>query len=163
MPSIITPGVVAWAAQECSWQGSGEVSVAWMIEGWRFAHRRQRRPVRLTDILGLGNVVEPRHNRYGIRTVGVRVGWDVKLDPALVPDALVSLIEHQPVLTSITEDQATEWFRQYEEIHPFRDGNGRTGSILYNWLRGSLDSPIHPPNLWDDPRRMYPAYPQPVI
>ena len=161
--SVITPRVVNYAAQECFWQQSGEMSVAWMIEGWRWAHRYRFKPIKLRDVLELGRRVEPRHNLEGLRKVDVRVGWDVKLDWELVPDALDKLIENQPSPGSVTEADATEWFRQYEEIHPWRDGNGRTGSLLFNWLRGSLSNPIHPPNLWDDPRRAYPRYPEPVL
>jgi hypothetical protein len=36
-------------------------------------------------------------------------------------------------------------------------------SILYNWLRGSLPEPIHPPNLWNDPSCVYPEYPPPIL
>lgn len=159
--SNITPRVVAWAAQECSWQQSGELSVAWMTDAWRHAHRRHSRPIEQRDVLAIGRIVEPRHNMDGLRQVGVRVGSDVKLDWRLVPDALERLIAAQPDLATITEDEATEWFRQYEEIHPFRDGNGRSGSIFYNWLRGSLNNPIHPPNLWNDWRRSISSYPEP--
>jgi hypothetical protein len=155
--SAITPHVVAYCAQECSWQGSGELSVAWMVEGWRYAHRFRRRPVSLGNILALGRIVEPRHNRLGLRRVGVRVGWDIKMDPHRVGAALEQLIEEQPVIGLAAEAEVTEWFRQYEEIHPFRDGNGRTGTLLYNWLRGTLSKPAHVPNLWNDPRRDTPC------
>lgn len=139
--------VIKWAAQECEWQQSGEMSVAWMIEGWQYAMMRRDKPIALQHVLDLGLLVEPRTNSNGLRKVGVRVGYDVKMSHTVVPHALDRLLEHQGDLDPV------EWFREYEEIHPFRDGNGRTGNILYNWLLGTLPEPVFPPNLWHDPRR----------
>lgn len=32
---------------------------------------------------------------------------------------------------------------EFEDLHPFPDGNGRTGRILYNWHRIQLGLPVH--------------------
>jgi len=41
------------------------------------------------------------------------------------------------------EAAAIEWHVMFEGIHPFEDGNGRVGRILYNYHRNRLDLPIH--------------------
>lgn len=136
--------VVSWAAKECARQHSGEPSVLWMVRGWNLAmegYLTGRPPVEL-DILALGAIVEPRYNAGGYRLVGVRVGHDVKMDWRQVPRAMENL------LGAVEDIDAAEWFYQYEEIHPFRDGNGRTGSIMYNWLAGTLAQPQEPPECW---------------
>lgn len=37
---------------------------------------------------------------------------------------------------------ADDWYLCFQAIHPFGDGNGRTGKVLHNWLLGSLDEPV---------------------
>lgn len=141
---------VRWAAEECYWQQSGEPSVAWMLGGWEYAcdyDSHTHGIAHLDFILRLGLLVEPRYNNDGLRTVDVRVGHDVKIPWRNVPDAM------DRWLANVNDMTPTEAFRWYEEIHPFRDGNGRTGSIIYNLLNGTLHAPVHPPNLWNDPRR----------
>jgi hypothetical protein len=139
--------VVRFCAIECEMQMSGERSVGWMVEAWCYAQRAQR-PIVVDDVLRLGVLVEPGENANGYRQVGVRVGWDVKPGWRLVPRQMENLLEAQDRLTP------EEFFFQYEEVHPFRDGNGRTGQVLYNWLKGTLHDPDWAPNFWGDDRRL---------
>jgi hypothetical protein len=138
--------VVRFCAVECELQQSGERSVGWMVEAWLYAQQADCPPT-VEDALNLGRLVEPAKNALGFRTCGVRVGWDVKPDWTTVPSSMVDLMASQAIYTP------AQFFRAYEEIHPFRDGNGRTGVILFNWLNGSLDDPQWAPNYWDDSRR----------
>lgn len=41
------------------------------------------------------------------------------------------------------ERRTKEHHVDYENIHPFIDGNGRTGRIFYNWERLKMGLPIH--------------------
>ncbi len=38
----------------------------------------------------------------------------------------------------------TQVYIEFEEIHPFLDGNGRVGLILFNALKGTMENPTRP-------------------
>lgn len=147
--TIAQQNIVRFCAIECSLQESGEVSVWHMLKAWDYAQEHSSRLPGVGDVLALGECVDPARNSAGYRRVGVRVGYSVKMDWAMVPHAMEKLVArlHENTI------EPDEFFRQYEEIHPFRDGNGRTGQILFNWLNGTLDDPVWAPDFWGDPRR----------
>ncbi len=140
-----------WAAQECSWQISGELSVSQLVDAVLEA-REWELPITPTHIIRLGTVIAPAWNHDRFRLTGVVVGSYVAPGYREVPRLIDNLIEVQEQLSP------TEFFKEFEEIHPFRDGNGRTGAILWNWLEGNLEGSLtklqFPPNLFADSRRV---------
>jgi hypothetical protein len=111
-------------------------------------------------VLRLGHVVQPDKNPVTQwRQVNVMVGHSKKAPWQEVPRLMESWLEAVDDMFAGADGEgfldATEAYREFEEIHPFRDGNGRVGNILYNYLNATFAAGelVFPPNLWNDPRR----------
>lgn len=141
--------IVKFCSIEAILQMSGELSVGWMVDAWIYAQENCGRLPTVNDVLEIGKLVEPVENAKGFRTCGVQIGHEVKMDWHNIPRQMVDIID------AVREKRlnAAEFFKAYEECHPFRDGNGRSGVLLGNWIGGTLDHPIWMPNYWNDIRR----------
>lgn len=144
----INAPVIDYVTEEVSRQGhdiaarDGIERVGWMLNAWSYAltELETGRHPSISDAIIMGKLTEPRKNARGVRKVDVRVGARKCPDQAKVLDLMRDLFDSRDSLKPL------EFYLQFELIHPFVDGNGRTGKILLNWLNGSLLEPVFPPD-----------------
>jgi Fic/DOC family len=139
--------VVEYVTEEVRRQGhniydlDGIERVGWMLNAWGYAleHAAHSRPD-MHCVISIGRMVERVKNAGGLRRCGVRVGTRTCPPHKEVHGMLNSLFLRRDELTPM------QFYKEFELIHPFVDGNGRTGKVLLNWLNGTLCDPVFPPN-----------------
>lgn len=73
-----------------------------------------------------------------IRTINVSIGGRLGINPKEIIEELKSLCTIYPT----NEELIKRWHIKFERIHPFEDGNGRTGRILMNMQRLNSGLPL---------------------
>ena len=156
-------GIVRFCADEVERQRAEPEAVCWMVEAWLMARRRFEKtpPLQLATSLTLkmitewGQRVEPVKNRTGFREFELRGGqrvWPPSHDIPGLMERFVAAIrgdEGWPLCPPVGHGVAEHAYYIFQMIHPFADGNGRVGKVIYCWLRGCLNNPEMPPNFFN--------------
>ena len=84
------------------------------------------------------------------RTTPVRIGGEIRDNHAVIHGDMDALLDNEPS----NAVEAILWHVEFEKIHPFADGNGRIGRLLYLWHCNKLNEE---PVLWraDDRQGYY--------
>lgn len=131
------------------------LSLAEAHEAWQYAFKH-RRKITLEVILQIHNLLcgrqfKSKGEKAGrVRNVVVRVGRDIKkfvsvqlIEEELKQWILSCKLDKKGVPKHQWEAEIRKWHVAFERIHPFLDGNGRVGRILYNIHRFNNKLPIH--------------------
>ena len=138
---------IDWAANECLRQRTGPIEVVHLcraLDYLRCMVNITGEPIvkpTLDLVVTLGKLIEPQQNARGIRTLPIQIKGFTN-HPVDLPHRVEHLGSHYFNTPDMTAD---EWYFRFEVIHPFNDGNGRVGSLIWNMLNFSLDDLRVPP------------------
>lgn len=143
---VDTQGIFDFICAEVIRQGfnirtpKGFARVAWMLNAWEYAIVQSTAADKpsLSNIRHLGYIIEPElnWNERRWRNGFVRIGEHIAPKPTELSNLMLRWEEQ---LDDRTPDEA---YIEFQQIHPFTDGNGRVGKIIHNWLSRTLCTPI---------------------
>lgn len=127
---------------------SGE-AVRDSYEAWKFALTQDKLTIK--NILKIHKLVMENLNPRiagRIRNVNVMVGGRKCPNSIVVHELFEEWVDNMPVILKDMTDTDKEVVCKevhitFEHMHPFEDGNGRVGRIIYNWQRVKSGLPIH--------------------
>lgn len=115
------------------------ISLIDSVEAWNYAKNLKK--INNKTILNIHKKLMKNLNPRiagKMRNVNVMVGGRICLSPKKIKKHLEALCKVIPK----NEEDIKQWHITFEAIHPFEDGNGRTGRIIMNLQRIMVKLPL---------------------
>ncbi len=135
------------AAAECARQQVGVRELSWLLSTYHLITKGDVDFMNLNGFRTIGTLVEPGANRMGFRKTPVTfANGGTAANHADIERLMTNVCSNIKDTADVELDKINHLVKEFLWIHPFVDGNGRVGFLLYNWLRGTMDSPYALPN-----------------
>lgn len=134
---MFTANQVSWAVSECVRQQTGPQEVQYLLAGLYYAQIERKVSQRpgLYQINTLASIIEPVKAADYRRTPAVFNQGEPALNAEHIPRQMTLLVDNMKHLL------VDEFVKELLRIHPWADGNGRTASVVWNWMNDSLEDP----------------------
>jgi hypothetical protein len=138
--------VVEWCGKEVFRQQESALHVHFMAKAWAYAVECSLAGISSIsegDIRHLNGVIVGSSYDSSYRTTPVTIKRKlVGVPPRTISHAVENLVRYQDNITSDV------FVKEFLDIHPFGDGNGRTAAVMYNWKRKTLEYPLELPDFY---------------
>jgi hypothetical protein len=139
----MTEQVRQWCYAECERQhATTPADIAGMESAWSYAVEIAGRDllININDLATMAELIDQAANPGG----RFRTGPAVFMDGGTASPAY-DIERKLNELLSVVDMPAWFIYRELMYVHPFRDGNGRVGALVYNILNGTINKPVVPP------------------